>query len=249
MDRREEFASALLAPEQVAPEGLVDFDGFPAPKRFAIYRNNVAVSLTEALESGFPVTRKLVGEQFFRAMAGAYLRSHPPSSPLMFLYGDSLSEFLEEFPPAHALPYPPDMARLEYTRRVAYHAADSAPIDASMLSELSPDELMASRVRFAPSCHILKSRYPVLSIWHMNTSTAPIKSGTQPENILISRPRFDPELDMLTDAEATLAGALKRGLTLGAAIEGRSPDTLGSLLTKLLAGGCIHRLEQGSCAQ
>ena len=61
---QESFTEALLTPEHPVPDGLIDPAGRPAGKRFDVYRNNVAVSLTGALETAFPVIRKLVGDVF-----------------------------------------------------------------------------------------------------------------------------------------------------------------------------------------
>ena len=83
------FARALLDPEAEVPWGLTDPEGRPAPKRFSVYRNNVASSLTRALEAAFPTVRKLVGDEFFAAMAGVFLRAHPPQSRMLMLYGDA----------------------------------------------------------------------------------------------------------------------------------------------------------------
>ena len=70
-----EFAAALLDPQRPVPAGLIRPDGTPADRRFAIYRNNVAVGLTEALRAGFPVVEKLVGAAFFAAMVGSCART------------------------------------------------------------------------------------------------------------------------------------------------------------------------------
>ena len=45
----------------------------------------------------------LVGDKFFRAMAGFYLRKLPPTSPLMMFYGDMMPKFLRRFEPAKSL--------------------------------------------------------------------------------------------------------------------------------------------------
>ena len=45
-----DFKTALFDPAVMPPAGLSDPAGRPAGKRFDIYRNNVVVSLTEALE-------------------------------------------------------------------------------------------------------------------------------------------------------------------------------------------------------
>ena len=57
------FRSALLDPSLPVPGGLTDAEGRPAGARYNVYRNNVAVSLTEALHTGFPIISKLLGKE------------------------------------------------------------------------------------------------------------------------------------------------------------------------------------------
>ena len=108
------FARALLDPEFAVPEGIIDPNGKPAPKRFSVYRNNVASGLIKALEASFPVIRKLVGDEFFAAMAVVFARAHPPRSRLLAQYGDAFPDFLSRFPPVSHLGYLADVARLEH---------------------------------------------------------------------------------------------------------------------------------------
>ena len=61
-DGATEFSVALLDPTQPVPEGLFDGDERPAGRRFDVYRNNVVVSLGEAILTGFPILTKLLGE-------------------------------------------------------------------------------------------------------------------------------------------------------------------------------------------
>ncbi|MFT7145371.1 MAG: hypothetical protein ACJASZ_000237, partial [Yoonia sp.] len=151
------FQAAILDPAAAVPDGVINPDGAPAKKRFDVYRNNVAVSLSDALEAAFPVVRKLVGDDFFRAMAGVYLRKHPPKSPLMMFYGDAMPQFLERFSPAKSIPYLPDIARLELALCHAYHAADATPVDAQALAALTPEALMGAKLRIAPATQTVTS--------------------------------------------------------------------------------------------
>ena len=163
-----DFAAALLDPDRPAPEGVIRPDGTQATKRFDVYRNNVVTSLIDALGAGFPAVHALVGEDFFKAVAGVYVRQHPPTSPLMIFYGEAFPAFLRAFEPAQAVPYLADVAALERARREAYHAADDPIGDPSPLAELAADRLMETRFHLHASVRLVSSPYPVFSIWRFN---------------------------------------------------------------------------------
>jgi len=95
-----DFAEALRDPSKPLPMGLVSQNSHGLEQRFAVYRNNVAIGLIEALEARFPVVRRLVGEEFFTAMARVFVQAHPPRSPLLMIYGDSFPQFIAGFGPA-----------------------------------------------------------------------------------------------------------------------------------------------------
>ncbi len=248
MTRLSTFGEALLDPASPVPDGLTGPDGAPAGKRFDVYRNNVAVSLTEALETGFPVIRKLVGEDFFKAMVGIHLRQSPPQTPLLMTYGTAFPTFLEAFPPVTHLPYLADVARLELALREAYHAADFTPLDPARLQDLPTDVLMTTVFIMAPAMRVLCSPHPIHGIWRANTRASAPPPNPQAESVLISRPGFDPMVDPLTPGAVSFCQALQAGTRFGAALEqatGTDPDfdlsaTLGLLLTR----GAIHSLTE-----
>jgi hypothetical protein len=237
------FKSAMLDPTAVVPDGIVNPDGAPAQKRFDVYRNNVAVSLTEALETAFPVVRKLVGDEFFRAMAGVYLRKHPPKTPLMMFYGDAMPQFLGRFQPAKSIGYLPDIARVELALRHAYHAEDATPVSPDALAALAPDALMGTRVRIAPATQTVVSKYPINAIYRANTVADAPKPVMQPETVLITRATFDPEIHLINTAAATCIGALQKGQSLGQAIATADDDLdLGAVLGLLLTQNAITEI-------
>ena len=237
------FCAALLDPAQPTPTGIVNPDGSPATKRFSVYRNNVAVGLADALELNFPVIRQLVGAEFFRAMAGAFLRQHPPQSPLMMFYGVAMPDFLAGFPPvAHLpyLPYLPDMARLELAIRRAYHAADAVPIDAGKLGQLPPDVLMQCRLQIAPAVQTVHSDWPIHAIWNANTDPTAPRPVAKPQTVLITRPGFDPALHPLAPAAAHVVELLLTGHCFATALNLAPPDfDFAGLLTLLLTQRAI----------
>jgi Putative DNA-binding domain len=234
------FAAALLDPALPAPSGLVGPQGAPAGRRFSVYRNNVAVGLKDALAASFPVLRKLLGDEFFAAMSGIFLRDHPPSSPLMMFYGEAMPGFLAAFPAVAHLGYLPDVARLELAIRQSYHAADADPITPETLAGTAPEALMNLRPALAPALRLIRSDWPVLSIWLANTSDTPAPKERRAEDVVVLRPEFDPVPHALPPGAAEFVAALQGGASFADATA-VAPDgfDLGATVTLLMSGGAI----------
>lgn len=233
--RQSDLAAALLDPAAMVPPGLVDPCGRPAAGRFGVYRNNVASSLIRALEAAFPTVRKLVGDEFHAAMAGVFLRSHPPRSPMLMLYGAALPGWLETFPPVAHLAYLPDVARLDQAMRESYHAADSAPLPEAEFQRLLAADIGGVRLTLAPSLRLVRSHWPIVSIWEANHRDGP---APQPggEDALVLRPAFDPLPQRLPPAGAAFLQGLMAGRTLAESLalagDGLDlPAILGLLIT------------------
>lgn len=240
------FRAALLDPRAAIPAGLSDPQSRPAGKRFDVYRNNLAVSLTEALAAGFPVLARLLGEENFRGLAGMFLRAHPPKSPVLMHYGDEMPAFLGSLAQLAHLPYLADVARLELAMRSAYHAADAAPADPSGLAALSPEALISTRLALAPPVRTLASRWPVLGIWRRNSEADAPRPAMAPEEVLVVRPDFDPLPVALPPGGAAFIEALAAGHAIGAAHDAAAHvDGFDATpcLSALIAGNAITRIE------
>jgi hypothetical protein len=233
------FAAALLDPDAPVPPGLTDPLGAPAPKRFSVYRNNVAASLTRALEAAFPTVRKLVGDDFFGAMAVVFLRAHPPRSQMLMLYGAALPGWLEAFPPVAHLGYLPDVARLDQAMRESYHAADSAPLPEAEFRRLLGADIAGLRLTLAPSLRLVPSRWPIRAIWAANHEGGPAPRPG-PQDVAVLRPDFDPRPHLLPPGGLAFLAALGRGLTLGEALDQAGPNLdLPALLALLIANRAV----------
>lgn len=239
------FRAAILDPHLPVPSGITDPEGRVDARRFGVYRNNVTVGLTEALRQSFPTIVKLVGEDFFASMAREHLRAHPPSSPLMMFYGEQMPAFLEAFPPVAHLGYLPDVARLELALRKSYHAADGTPIDAALLQDLPPEQLLASRLTFSPALRLVRSRWPIHAIWAANLRGGPPPRLAEPQDVLITRPGFDPEPVLLPVGAATFVQALLDGQSFGGAFDQAGAFDLTATLGILLAGNAITGIMVG----
>lgn len=170
-----DFAAALFAPTGGCPPGLKAWNGSDPAQRFSVYRNNVMVSLIDALADSYPVVQALVGDAFFRTMAREFVRVHPPQSPVLAWYGAAFAQFIAHFAPASTLAYLPDMARLEWLRVESWHAADACAVSETALSSLLADETSLARTRFIlhPATRWLFSAHPVVSLWAAHQSETP----------------------------------------------------------------------------
>lgn len=215
------FAAALLDPALPAPDGLRAWNGSDPARRFQVYRNNVIVGLVDALADTYGVTRELVGEEFFRAMARLYAYARPPGSPVLAFYGADFPDFIAHFPPAAGLPYLADVARLEYRRVIAYHAADIPGIGADAVATALGDEAALPRLEIAlhPSLSVLASEFAIVSLWaaHQGLLTLAEVVPESPEAALVLRHELTVEVIRIAPAAARFIEALRAGHPLGAA--------------------------------
>lgn len=224
------------------PEGLVARDPTEVERRFAVYRNNVVVSLTEALAARFPVIRRLVGEAFFVALARLYSETDRPKSPVLAEWGDGFAAFLAQFPPLATYPYLGDVARIEYARGRAFHAADAMPVDPAILVAVDPDRI---RLVLHASVTVLGFAYPAVSIWAHNQPGGdglPLAAG--PETALILRDAgFRVPVRSVGHGDAAMLRSVLSGATLSVAAANARSVEAGhdpqSLLVSLMRAGAI----------
>ena len=205
----------------------------------SVYRNNIIVSLKEALSDGFPAVKSLVGDAFFSAMSDIYIRQNLPKSPILALYGAEFPAFITDFEPAASLPYLTDVARLEFALRRAYHCADSTPVDAQAFANAN---IFSATLAFAPTVSALRSDYPVTQIRAAAFGGPPPTGGA--EDVLITRPDLDPIATPFPSGTVVIIDALQVGLPFGEAIEA-GPDGLDlpAFIGALISGGAIIKLE------
>ena len=163
-----QFLRAMLETRE-PPPGLI------RAQRFSVHRNNLHASLIDALRALYPVIERLVGEDFFVAAAGLFAAAHPPRTPVLIEYGEGFAAFLEDFEPARGLPYLADVARLEWLRHAAYHAADQVPLTAASLAGVPPERAGGLTFAFHPSAGLIASPYPIVGIWETNAFDAQVR--------------------------------------------------------------------------
>jgi hypothetical protein len=172
LELQADFAAAILDQDASAVAGLIAPDDLSPGARIQIYWHHVFSSLTEALESTYPVVCRLVDRRFFGFAVDRYVRSHPPEGPCLVEYGASFPEFLATFPPCAGHPYLADVARLEWAMNLAFHAEDAQPIAPAELARVPPGDIGRLTFRLDPSASWLESPWPIDRIWRANQPEA-----------------------------------------------------------------------------
>jgi len=219
------FAKALLDPDTALPPGLVAPQKIDIKRRFSVYRNNVVSSLVSALKTAFPTVMAIVGEEFFGPMAAIFVRKHPPSSPILMLYGEKFPVFLQGFEPLASLAYLPDVARLEQMRRQVYHAADAPSLPPQAFTEIPENDLNSVVLSLHPASEFTTFQNPAVSIWNWNNAeelTAKPEIPLNGEDVLVWRINNEVRMRLLSPGVEHFFKSIKQGNSLGESIQNAS---------------------------
>ncbi len=233
------FLGRLYSGES-SPAHILPEDG----SRFSIYRAAVFSNLGEALHAVYPVVERLTGGEFFDHAARRFIREFPSASGDLHRYGAQFPAFLESFPPAAALVYLADVARLEWLWHEAFHAADHRPLDLQRLAAIPETRWPRLRLRLQPGCSLLRSAYPVLRIWQTNQpgfhgdDTVNLDEGEV--RVLVSRVGYEVAICALGAGEFAFIEAAARGVRLSSAIEA-ALELESSLDVAALLGSLVAR--------
>jgi hypothetical protein len=239
------FAAAILTAREAVPAVLTRKSGGTPRRRFGIYRNNVYASLMDVMQARFPVVSRLVGDEFFRAMARIYVEKEPPRSAVLLRYGASFPSFVASFSPAGSVPYLADIAALEWAWHAAYHAADAAPLALDELASVA-DRAGDAVLKLHPSLGLVSSDFPIVTIYelHAETSDPPqTKLEAEAEDALVLRPDLDVEIRRLPQGAVTFIETLRSGKSIGqaaaAAVDSAAEFDLEANLAGLMTSGAI----------
>jgi hypothetical protein len=244
------FSNAILNPDVALPIGVHGPHSGKADRRYAVYRNNVTLSLIGALEANFPAVKRLVGGEFFTGMAKIFVRAHPPKSRLLAEYGDELAAFIETFEPLAAYPFIPDVARLERLWLDSYHEADAPVLDGARLAKLDPEALFASRFVVHPAARLFASPYAAVTVMSSNRAEGEIPEidPSQSEFGLVTRPSLQVDVRIISASSHFFLIRLIEGQSLAEAAEAgmeKYPEfDLAANLQGMLAAGVFTSLKQ-----
>jgi len=213
LHRLQQAFSAALLNEQANAAALPMLDS-AARQRLTIYRNNIIVSLSEALAKTFPVVCRLVGRRYFDHAAEAFIRTAPPTEPRLSHYGAGFADFLARFCPD--LPYLAEVARLEWQINEAIHESwlPSIALAQASLGARSGDIFL----KLQPSIRIFDSTWPALEIWQANqpeiADPPALEIAPGEESLLVHRRHDQIVFTRIDTATASFVGLLCQSASL-----------------------------------
>jgi hypothetical protein len=246
---QDEFARALVAQDLAAARLSPAIARLAAQPAFAVYRNTVMKGCIDALAANYPSVARLVGDEWFRAAAGIYVRANPPRLPMLVDYGADFAAFLAGFAPAAELPYLPGVARLDRFWTEAHIARDEAPLDAASVACLAPADLARTVLQpHASARWAWFDAQPIVTIWRRNRSPAAAADGEiewRGEGVLVVRPGAAVEYVELDAGTCAFLDACGAGRTLAeaaaAALAASAAADLARLMAQLLEAGAFGR--------
>ncbi len=219
-----------------------------AAQHALVYRDSVLGGMVKSLAEIYPVCERLVGQSFFRVMTRQYCQIQPSTAPDLGDYGETLAEFIAEFPPARNLPYLADTARLEWRWHRVFHAPEPPAFNMSALAEVKPEDYGDLRFRLTPACALFESTFPVNRIWAVNQpdyrGDPIVDLDLGAVRLLIWRPPgYSMHIDPLQPHEWMALNALENNSTFDtvcARVAELDADTnMSDLLTSAIATGWI----------
>jgi len=226
-DLQAAFAAHIMGGDRADLVAAVAGDTIAAAARLSVHRHHVFESLGTALAATFPTVQALVGTDFFRGLARAFVGHALPAQPVLTEYGADFPAFITAYEAARDLPYLADVARLDWALNLAFHARSGHRLQAADLSAVPAERLPSLSIALAAGAVLVSSRYPLDRIWETSqpgaaSETVDLDSGGS--NLLVLRRPDDAALSFERAAGAAfqadpafeLSTSFARLLALGA---------------------------------
>ena len=208
---------------QALLETVISTPSLNAKQRLHIYRDSILSNKINSLASIYNVCKRLVGEEFFAAMAENYCLQTKATDPDLNNYGASFADFIADFPPAAGLPYLSDVAKLEWAWHLAFNGPAAGQLDFSVLASLPEEDLAKLCIEIPENCSLLQSKYPIMKIWQVNQTDFdgdPVVSLDEGANFLIIwRKKFDVRIEQCHPTHWQCLKWLNNGLYLEQVLE------------------------------
>ncbi|MGX9418552.1 HvfC/BufC family peptide modification chaperone [Vibrio sp. WJH972] len=211
-----------------------------AKKRLAVYQNNVAHSLIEAVLETFPVCAQLLGEDYFKALAQEYIQQHPPTSPVLSYLGEHFSQFIADFPPLKSHSYLTEVAYLEYQLLCLTLSQEQSVLDKAELTQIlsTHENALDGQWVVADTVSLWNTNYAAGSLYFAHQPESDINltqlNWKQAETLLFAKQGLWGRCYPISQDLYQIIEKLKDKQSLAQACEGVEEDKLPQLIGQLL---------------
>jgi Putative DNA-binding domain len=229
--------------------------GRAAERRLAIHRRHYQASLTKALLDKFPATVWLAGSAFVTEAVPIFISEHPPATPCIAEYGESLPSFLAKCRGADRTPYLQAFAELEWHIGHVAIAIDKPSVAIEELRPFPGDLLPDVALILQTGVRYLKASWPVdelLRIYLAEIHPERFEFAPAEVNLEIRGSRGEFSIGRLSAAEFIFRTAISLGRSIGESAEealetDRSFD-VGRALVSLFSSGLVSAVEHCTVA-
>lgn len=196
---------------------------------FSIYRDSIYGGLKKALAETYPVTKDLVGEDFFNVMLNQYITEHPCQVQDLNGYGEELADFIAGLKQARTVPYLADIARLEWFYNIALNSAVQEN-NLADLNRLSTEQQVQINLQLANGMALIESFYPIDEIWNMQQDNTDSELNINKNRIflIIWKNNIDVEINRLEEEQFYFLELINNGLSFSdvcSVVSERYPNT------------------------
>jgi len=155
----------------------------------AVYANGVILGAVRALEDNYPTIVTMLGDEAFEAAAVQHVRAHPPTDPVLALYGADFPDWLARFTPFADWPWLGPVARLDRAWTEAHLAPDAPVLTVRDLSAAGM-AAMARPLALHPSLRVFLFDWTAPSLWraHRDRPVGDLVWDRRTEGLAIWRP-------------------------------------------------------------
>lgn len=243
-DFQEGLAAALLPPVNAVHAHWMA--GLLSQPGFSVYRNTVVKGCIDALQANYPTVHTLVGTDWLRAAAHAFVHLHPPRNGRLMGYGAGFADFLDQFAPAAHLPYLGAVALLDRCWTESHLAADAPALTAAWLADQTATTLENLHLQPHPATRWRWCEdHPAYTLWQRHREGLPMNATPHwhSEGALLTRPHDAVQWAPLSRAGCALLDACAAGARFeeaaGHALHSEPGANLQELMARLLRTGAL----------
>lgn len=143
---------------------IVNTNKVSATTRLDIYANAYRMRLMDVLSYHFPILHSILGNEQFHDLAEQYIKTHPSLLRSVRHYGQQLETYLKSNHRYQPHDYLSELAKVEWTFREVFDAADATSITADAFANILPGNWPDMILILHPTVRLLTLHWNVIAV-------------------------------------------------------------------------------------